>query len=228
MWTGSAVATPKAVFMNPAPGAALLALFVVFAGCARPPPMPSVDAPPSSQPPAPSSDGNAPQPGVLVPDAAPASSPVPPSVPAATSKAAPDTEIHIEEGACFGTCPVYGATLRGDGSIDYEGKAFVGVTGHRSAHVSPGAVAGLVRRFDEVHFDRLSWRKDCPEAYATDHSSVQLTLRRGKRAHTIDDDLGDGCAPAALRQLEEDVMMVIEPAIDELLRCDAATCIEPP
>lgn len=138
-----------------------------------------------------------------------------------------DTAIRFDQGACYGTCPVYAVTLRGDGALDYEGKAFVAVRGHRSARVAPNAIADLVRHFDAVNFDGMAWRKNCPEKYTTDHGTVRLTFRRGGRSHTVDHDLGDGCAPADLRRLEDHLNMVIQPAIDDLVRCDAATCLGP-
>jgi hypothetical protein len=151
----------------------------------------------------------------------------PPPPPPPSDAALEDTEIRFDVGGCYGTCAVYAVTLRGDGAVDYEGKAFVAVKGHRAARVAPSAIAELVRHFDAVNFDGMTWRKNCPEKYTTDHGTVRVTFRRGDRSHTLDHDLGDGCAPADLHRLEDHLNMVMKPAIDDLVRCDAATCLGP-
>jgi hypothetical protein len=82
--------------------------------------------------------------------------------PPALDAAPEDTEIGFDQRGCYGPCAVYSVTFRGDGTLEYEGKAYVAAKGHRSANVSPGAVADLVRHFDDVHFESLTWRKNCP------------------------------------------------------------------
>jgi len=56
--------------------------------------------------------------------------------------ALPDTTqidaITLERTSCFGTCPVYKVSVRRDGSVAYDGKQFVRVTGHRT-HKIPEA-----------------------------------------------------------------------------------------
>jgi hypothetical protein len=115
---------------------------------------------------------------------------------------------------------VYSVILRGDGVLDYEGKAFVASAGHRTAHVLPGDVVRLAAEFDAAGFNRLSWRVNCFEKFVSDHGTVRVTLRRGDHSHTIDHNLGDGCAPAALARLESRVMSVAEPAIRDWIHCD--------
>jgi hypothetical protein len=148
----------------------------------------------------------------------------PPSPPSPSDAAPEDTVIGFDQRGCYGPCPAFNITLRGDGVLDYDGKMFVAARGRRSGHVSPSAVADLVRNFDEVGFETLTWRKNCPEKYTTDHGTVQLTFRRGGRSHTLEHDLGDVCAPMELRHLEEHVSAVIEPAIHDLVQCEAGTC----
>jgi hypothetical protein len=129
-------------------------------------------------------------------------------------------EIQVDLGPCFGTCAVYSVTVRGDGAVDYDGKAFVAALGHRTAHVSRTAVSELVSSFDASSFERMSWQTNCPARFVSDHATLRTTLRRGGRAHAIDHNLGDGCAPPELGRLEAEVMHVLEPAIYDFIHCD--------
>ena len=46
------------------------------------------------------------------------------------------SEIHLERTACYGTCPVYSVVLKNDGSVVYEGKSHVKMTGTHSGTVN--------------------------------------------------------------------------------------------
>ena len=53
---------------------------------------------------------------------------------------------------------------------------------------------------------------------------MKLTFRRGAHSHSLEHDLGDGCAPADLHRLEAHLGTVIVPAIHDLVNCEAGTC----
>jgi Domain of unknown function (DUF6438) len=73
---------------------------------------------------------------------------------AAPALAQDDTRavITLERTTCFGTCPAYSVRITSDGSVDYEGKQFVRVTGHVSATVPAEDVAGLVDAFEQIGY----------------------------------------------------------------------------
>jgi hypothetical protein len=41
----------------------------------------------------------------------------------------------LERTACYGTCPAYSVEIRGDGSVHYDGRAFVAVRGDHSESI---------------------------------------------------------------------------------------------
>ena len=47
-----------------------------------------------------------------------------------------DTKIMLERWGCFGTCPVYKLSISGDGSVVYQGKAYVSSRGVHKGRVS--------------------------------------------------------------------------------------------
>ncbi|HEY0439484.1 MAG TPA: DUF6438 domain-containing protein, partial [Xanthobacteraceae bacterium] len=48
-----------------------------------------------------------------------------------------DTVIALERGACERRCAVYSVTIRGDGSVTYEGRHYVRTTGIKRSRISP-------------------------------------------------------------------------------------------
>lgn len=155
-------------------------------------------------------------------DSAQASAPSAPSAPSAAApariplkgdKSAPPREglamsefsISMRRGACFGRCPQYSVTVKGDGSVDFVGERFVGATGAHSHRADMDKLA-LLRQKAQAVFrstaDVVPGAAGCRN-YATDMPQVTLTLAdadgtRGLRHYT-------GCAdaPAALRELEQ-------------------------
>ena len=60
--------------------------------------------------------------------------------------------IRLERGPCYGSCPVYGVTLYGDGTVRYDGKDHVRVRGSQTAVIAPGAVRSLVEEIERSGF----------------------------------------------------------------------------
>ncbi len=123
----------------------------------------------------------------------------------ATASDAP-IEITLERTACFGSCPVYTVTIAGDGSVSYEGRWYVGVTGKQGAHIDPAAVRALVHGFEAIDFFSLrdSYRSvenaDGSVTEVTDLPTTFVSLRLGDRVKRVEDYFG---GPKALRDLED-------------------------
>lgn len=94
--------------------------------------------------------------------------------------------IAMRHGGCEGRCPVYSVTILGDGTVEYQGNAFVSTMGHRTAHISPKVVAELVRQFDEAKF--FSALPHYLGAY--DGGDVTLRLDVNGMSYTVDDESG--------------------------------------
>ena len=112
--------------------------------------------------------------------------------------------IRMTRGACYGLCPVYDLEIDADGSVRFEGTRYVRARGRQSATLPAADVAALVARFDATHFFELTWEDPCKNV-ATDHATVTLTLVARGRKRTLVDYLGNGCVPASLRALAEEV-----------------------
>jgi len=134
------------------------------------------------------------------------------------------TVVRLERSECYGTCPAYSVEIHGDGSIDYEGNAYVANKGRQRAQIAPDALVALAARFDKAGFFRLDWADPC-DAVATDNPTATLTFTTGLRTRTIADYHGNGCMPKVLRDLEDEVDRVAGTA--RWVECKARAGAEP-
>ncbi|HEV2401787.1 MAG TPA: DUF6438 domain-containing protein [Candidatus Sulfotelmatobacter sp.] len=108
--------------------------------------------------------------------------------------------LTLERTACFGSCPVYKLTIRGDGSVTYEGKKYVRVIGTRAGIVDTEKLAELVRAFSEAHYLALEDR------YRSKLVSDQPTTYTSLTLHGRHKEVEDYCgAPASLTALERKI-----------------------
>lgn len=63
--------------------------------------------------------------------------------------------ITLDRTACFGYCPDYSLTIRGDGSVVYEGRSFVREIGKREGTISPEDFKKLVDEFYTIKYFTL-------------------------------------------------------------------------
>src|SRR5580698_6782796 len=68
---------------------------------------------------------------------------------------ADQTLITLERTSCYGECPVYKLTLRGDGSIMYKGYKFVRVRGKQKTKIKPSEVESLLQEFRKLDYFAL-------------------------------------------------------------------------
>jgi hypothetical protein len=111
--------------------------------------------------------------------------------------------ITLSRSMCYGFCPAYRVTISGDGQVTYVGERFVNVVGERRANIAPADVERLLRRFDEVGFDRL---RDAYRAQVTDLPTYTVTLERNGRRKTVVDYGGVSAGmPRAMRDLQDEI-----------------------
>lgn len=121
-----------------------------------------------------------------------------------------DVEITLTRGVCFGFCPDYTVTINGDGRVRYEGRRFVNVVGERTATIPREDVANLVRRFDEIGFDRL---RDAYRAQVTDLPTYRVSITREGRTKTVVDYGGPSAGmPRSVRDLQDEIDRVAQTA----------------
>jgi len=151
------------------------------------------------------------------PDARPATSaPAPPP-------ALPAFEISLERGPCFGDCPVYRLTIRGDGRVDWLGEEHVAAPGARSRQIAPADVQALenelaaARFFERDRSGRIPHGPTCVTSGSTrtctfvsqticgDTSPTILTVRRNGQVHQVQNDHCDDEDPV-LAELERRIL----------------------
>ena len=121
-----------------------------------------------------------------------------------------DVVITLERTACFGTCPVYSLTIRGDGTVVYDGKEFVEVKGTTETTISQDQVDQLISEFEKV--DYFSLNDNYTERTITDAPTVITSIRLNGKIKTIKHYHGDLSAPEKLAELED--------RIDEIVNSD--------
>jgi hypothetical protein len=131
-------------------------------------------------------------------------------VAATAADAAPseDVTITLERTTCYGTCPAYKVSIRGDGSVVYEGKKFVRVEGTRQTIVDKAAVAQLVQAFTDAGYFELKdhyrsiQNPDGTETMVTDLPTAYTSLSLNGRHKAVEDYVG---APKKLVDLERNI-----------------------
>jgi hypothetical protein len=95
------------------------------------------------------------------------------ALPSSTQSKAPadDFSLTLERIGCLGSCPDYKVTIQSDGTLQYEGRAYVHVEGVRKKKLPLGVVQRLAQRLQEEDF--LHWEEkksvciDFPETHIT-------------------------------------------------------------
>ena len=70
--------------------------------------------------------------------------------------------ITLERTVCFGSCPDYSLIVYGNGTLIYEGRNFVEVTGLQSSNISQEHVQELVRAFYAIGYFSLQDEYSAP------------------------------------------------------------------
>jgi hypothetical protein len=107
--------------------------------------------------------------------------------------------ISMKQMGCEGKCPAYRLTLHGDGTLEYEGLAFVSAMGKRTSRIAPEVVDDLVRQFKEADFFSA-----LPEYRgAFDGGETLLQISFDGTSHKVNDALGFSAGlPTSIRDLE--------------------------
>jgi len=118
------------------------------------------------------------------------------------AKAEDPIVITIKRTPCFGTCPDYDVTMRGDGTVTYEGRSNVRIAGEHTWKVDPAAVRGLAREMQEAGYFEL---QDEYSAHVTDLPTTYTSLTIGARTKKVKNYFK---APEKLRDLEDRIDLV--------------------
>lgn len=112
------------------------------------------------------------------------------------------SRITLERGPCFGTCPSYSVVVQGDGTVIFEGRMYVAITGRHVSKITPEAVRALFAAFAKAEF---FWTFDLYVARnITDLSAYRLGLTVDGRTKQVGDYAGPAVGmPKAVWQLED-------------------------
>ena len=116
----------------------------------------------------------------------------------------------LERTVCFGACPDYTLTIKGDGSVTYEGRQFVKIEGIRTTTISEEKIRQLLSEFQRI--DYFSLNDSYEEFGATDMPSAITSLTINGKTKTVRHYHGDFTAPEQLTELED--------RIDEIVNSD--------
>ncbi|TCM37047.1 DUF6438 domain-containing protein [Novosphingobium sp. ST904] len=138
-----------------------------------------------------------------------------------------DTEVTLRRTACYGSCPDYEVSIRGDGRVRFSSnyprfpgsaadvhRAFNGYNvlwpDPHETNVEPEAAAALFQKFRDAHF--MGMKPDYT-AGVTDSPTYELTLRVGTTSKVVVDYVGRSVGmPRSMTQLED--------AVDTLAQTD--------
>jgi hypothetical protein len=112
-------------------------------------------------------------------------------------------KIELLRTVCYGRCPAYSVTVRGDGSVHFNGEKYVQILGAHDGHIAPEAVMELVRQFEKAQFFAAG---DKYIAEVTDNSTYTLTLTVAGKKKTVTDYVGEQVGmPPVITDLENAV-----------------------
>lgn len=102
----------------------------------------------------------------------------------------------ISKGACFGQCPIYSATVFGDGSVEYNGDRFVERMGTFAGHITAENLCAIVTEIErnKLMFADRDFLEEVPDAPLT-----KITIVMRGRTVTIRWNL---VAPDVVRTLD--------------------------
>lgn len=122
----------------------------------------------------------------------------------------PELVIKLERTVCFGKCPAYSLTIKGDGSVIYEGKDNVRITGIQEATVESMIISRLLEEFEDADYYSL---KDSYTGFGkSDMPTVYTSISLGDHTKSVRHYLGDNSAPAKLTSLENKIDEIVNSA----------------
>jgi len=117
---------------------------------------------------------------------------------AQTAAKANDFSITLERVGCLGSCPDYTITIRRDGSVRYEGRAYVHTEGVRKKTIPASAVQKLIEKLKDKGF--FQWEEK--QTVCVDFPEVHITATlNGQEKHVL-----EGCnSPGQVLSLANEI-----------------------
>jgi ankyrin repeat protein len=114
----------------------------------------------------------------------------------------------LKRTTCFGTCPSYRVEIHGDGTVLYEGQAYVAVTGSHRGSVSKKTVSELVDAFRNVDYYSLEEEYVWP---ATDLPTYETSIEIEGKLKKVKDYAGEQVGmPLSVSKLEAEIDRLVD------------------
>lgn len=114
-----------------------------------------------------------------------------------------DLLITLQRDPCFGFCPVYKLSIRGDGTTTFEGEQHVAITGTQTGTISQADIASLVAEFERTEYFALN--DDYMNYEMTDLPYTTTSITYNGKSKTVRHYHGDSTAPEKLTNLENTI-----------------------
>lgn len=115
--------------------------------------------------------------------------------------------ITLERTACYGSCPSYKVEVHGDGTVLYNGKASIAMSGKHNGRIPQSSVLQLLEAFRAADYFSLD------DTYAwdiTDQSGCITSIAFDSVHKSVVDYVGDHAGmPDAVRELEETIDQIV-------------------
>jgi hypothetical protein len=92
-----------------------------------------------------------------------------------------DFSITLERIGCLGSCPDHKVTILADGSVEYDGRAYVRIEGKREKTIPVAAVAKLVKELQDDDF--VDWEEN--NEVCIDFPEVRITVTLNKQRKQV-------------------------------------------
>jgi hypothetical protein len=102
-----------------------------------------------------------------------------------TTPSAADFSVTLERGFCEGVCPWYSVTILNNGSVRYEGRAYVRVKGVRKTKIPISQVRELIERLQNEDYFR--WQDNIGGCVDYPDIKIMVTLDRQRK------EVREGC-----------------------------------
>ncbi|TNE60810.1 MAG: hypothetical protein EP335_17375 [Alphaproteobacteria bacterium] len=95
--------------------------------------------------------------------------------------------IALKKGPCFGACPVFDITLRGDGRVEFYGRRFTKVSGQKLDQQSTGRFLEALDILEERGFGALQgdYTGQTCTVMASDHPTITIEVNSGDWKKTV-------------------------------------------
>lgn len=111
--------------------------------------------------------------------------------------------ITLERTTCFGSCPAYRVEIGGDGSVAYQGRGYVVVTGEHHDHISKDSLRQILEAFRKADYFSL---RDKYIYGVTDNPTTTTSISFDGQQKSVIDYVGEEAGmPHAVVEVEETI-----------------------